>query len=218
MMCCVFALVPSRVRMNLRRLVSAGACGLALAFPAASVSATGQNLNSLTVGTMISNVGIGPTGAALLRPDSGPVQPSAWGDWPRWGDQRDGTYRNPVIPADYSELDMNPAVRFVVLHRIIEKVKQNLAKARGVCVQRGIVAEDKIHCNSKGIAKDARIIDRLSHELVEIQPLPGNHRHPRIGLRGQCERVHEPAKPVELLRLAQQPGALGRSDRGIAQG
>src|ERR1043165_6411621 len=28
-----------------------------------------------------------------------------WGDWPRWGDQGDGTYRNPVLPADYSDLD-----------------------------------------------------------------------------------------------------------------
>lgn len=28
-----------------------------------------------------------------------------WGDWPKWGDQGDGTYRNPVIPADYSDLD-----------------------------------------------------------------------------------------------------------------
>ena len=28
-----------------------------------------------------------------------------WGDWQRWGQQPDGTYRNPVIPADYSDLD-----------------------------------------------------------------------------------------------------------------
>ena len=31
--------------------------------------------------------------------------PGIWGDWPRWGDQGDGTYRNPVLPADYSDLD-----------------------------------------------------------------------------------------------------------------
>lgn len=31
--------------------------------------------------------------------------PSHWGDWPRWGDQGDGTYRNPVLPADYSDID-----------------------------------------------------------------------------------------------------------------
>ena len=31
--------------------------------------------------------------------------PGTWGDWPRWGDQGDGTYRNPVLPADYSDLD-----------------------------------------------------------------------------------------------------------------
>src|SRR2546426_2718551 len=31
--------------------------------------------------------------------------PSKWGDWPKWGDQGDGTYRNPVLPSDYSDLD-----------------------------------------------------------------------------------------------------------------
>ena len=28
-----------------------------------------------------------------------------WGDWPNWGDQGDGTYRNPVVPGDYSDID-----------------------------------------------------------------------------------------------------------------
>jgi beta-xylosidase len=28
-----------------------------------------------------------------------------WGDWQQWGELPDGTYRNPVIPADYSDLD-----------------------------------------------------------------------------------------------------------------
>jgi beta-xylosidase len=28
-----------------------------------------------------------------------------WGDWQRWGDQEDGTYRNPVLPGDYSDID-----------------------------------------------------------------------------------------------------------------
>jgi len=31
--------------------------------------------------------------------------PSKWGNWPKWGDQKDGTYRNPVLPGDYSDLD-----------------------------------------------------------------------------------------------------------------
>jgi beta-xylosidase len=31
--------------------------------------------------------------------------PPAWGDWQSWGDQGDGTYRNPVLPSDYSDLD-----------------------------------------------------------------------------------------------------------------
>lgn len=29
----------------------------------------------------------------------------AWGQWTRWGEQSDGTYLNPIIPADYSDLD-----------------------------------------------------------------------------------------------------------------
>ncbi|QEC78563.1 glycoside hydrolase family 43 protein [Mucilaginibacter ginsenosidivorax] len=28
-----------------------------------------------------------------------------WGNWLKWGDQRNGTYRNPVLPADYSDPD-----------------------------------------------------------------------------------------------------------------
>ena len=28
-----------------------------------------------------------------------------WGKWDRWGDLGNGTYLNPVIPADYSDLD-----------------------------------------------------------------------------------------------------------------
>jgi hypothetical protein len=28
-----------------------------------------------------------------------------WGNWLTWGDQHNGTYRNPVLPADYSDLD-----------------------------------------------------------------------------------------------------------------
>jgi beta-xylosidase len=31
--------------------------------------------------------------------------PRAWGDWPRWGDQGDGTYRNPVLPSDFADTD-----------------------------------------------------------------------------------------------------------------
>jgi beta-xylosidase len=40
------------------------------------------------------------------KPEVAPV-PAApvWGKWTRWGDQGDGTYRNPVLPADYSDLD-----------------------------------------------------------------------------------------------------------------
>lgn len=31
--------------------------------------------------------------------------PEHWGDWQAWGDMGDGTYRNPVLPSDYSDLD-----------------------------------------------------------------------------------------------------------------
>ena len=31
--------------------------------------------------------------------------PPKWGNWQTWGDQVDGIYRNPVLPADYSDLD-----------------------------------------------------------------------------------------------------------------
>ena len=29
----------------------------------------------------------------------------AWGDWQTWGDRHDGTYRNPIVPADFSDID-----------------------------------------------------------------------------------------------------------------
>ena len=28
-----------------------------------------------------------------------------WGNWPAWGDMNDGTYRNPILPADFSDID-----------------------------------------------------------------------------------------------------------------
>ena len=31
--------------------------------------------------------------------------PRHWGNWKVWGDMGDGTYRNPVLPSDYSDLD-----------------------------------------------------------------------------------------------------------------
>lgn len=39
--------------------------------------------------------------SALLADDPS----SRWGEWPKWGDQGDGTYRNPVLPSDYSDID-----------------------------------------------------------------------------------------------------------------
>jgi len=31
--------------------------------------------------------------------------PQNWGEWRNWGDRGDGTYANPIIPADYSDMD-----------------------------------------------------------------------------------------------------------------
>ena len=36
---------------------------------------------------------------------AGSAAESRWGDWPRWGDQGDGSYRNPILPSDYSDPD-----------------------------------------------------------------------------------------------------------------
>lgn len=35
----------------------------------------------------------------------GYAQSREWGTWTSWGDMGDGTYRNPVIPADFSDID-----------------------------------------------------------------------------------------------------------------
>lgn len=32
-------------------------------------------------------------------------RPSCWGDWQTWGQQTDGTYLNPVLPGDFSDID-----------------------------------------------------------------------------------------------------------------
>lgn len=34
-----------------------------------------------------------------------PQQTPTWGEWLQWGDLGDGTYRNPVLPSDYSDID-----------------------------------------------------------------------------------------------------------------
>jgi len=33
------------------------------------------------------------------------VESHPWGNWLKWGDQGDGTYLNPVVPSDYSDVD-----------------------------------------------------------------------------------------------------------------
>ena len=43
---------------------------------------------------------------ALVAAVPAQAQPAPqWGFWSTWGDQNDGTYRNPVMPADFSDLD-----------------------------------------------------------------------------------------------------------------
>lgn len=44
-------------------------------------------------------------GLLLLAKLLAAAAPPPWGNWPDWGDQGDGTYRNPVLPSDYSDLD-----------------------------------------------------------------------------------------------------------------
>lgn len=44
----------------------------------------------------------GSTRTATIAAETLPAQ---WGDWQAWGDQGDGTYRNPILPSDYSDLD-----------------------------------------------------------------------------------------------------------------
>lgn len=42
---------------------------------------------------------------AFLKVDAFAQKDTKWGEWTAWGDQGDGTYRNPVIPSDYSDID-----------------------------------------------------------------------------------------------------------------
>jgi len=41
----------------------------------------------------------------LVKTDGFAQGDYTWGNWPTWGDQGDGSYINPIIPADYSDLD-----------------------------------------------------------------------------------------------------------------
>ncbi|SDH30418.1 glycoside hydrolase family 43 protein [Mucilaginibacter sp. P25] len=62
---------------------------------------------------MLGNISFAPIIAglvsALLCFNKACCQPKQvaplWGNWTHWGDQLDGTYRNPVLPGDYSDVD-----------------------------------------------------------------------------------------------------------------
>lgn len=43
----------------------------------------------------------------MTPPEQAPaaVYSPAWGEWSGWGDMGDGSYRNPIIPSDYSDID-----------------------------------------------------------------------------------------------------------------
>jgi hypothetical protein len=44
-------------------------------------------------------------GSVLVSAVQAEMNPPTWGQWSAWGDQKDGTYCNPVLPADNSDLD-----------------------------------------------------------------------------------------------------------------
>ncbi len=53
----------------------------------------------LLMGVLVMSVSAGAEPPGLAEPVT------EWGRWERWGDQGDGTYRNPILPADYSDID-----------------------------------------------------------------------------------------------------------------
>jgi len=50
-------------------------------------------------------VAVSVSAAAVPPLEESVKQLGKWGDWQTWGDQGDGTYRNPVIPSEYSDID-----------------------------------------------------------------------------------------------------------------
>ena len=53
-----------------------------------------KSIKSISLGCLLGSAGSIPL-----------TSHAAWGDWRTWGDQGEGTYRNPVLPSDYSDLD-----------------------------------------------------------------------------------------------------------------
>jgi len=58
---------------------------------------------ALFLGLSLSILSVSATEHQLVSPDGGLA--GIWSNWPHWGDQGDGTYRNPVLPSDYSDID-----------------------------------------------------------------------------------------------------------------
>ena len=86
--------------LQMRALVLAGGMNLAVANQMKIFSHVSRlRLSTLLVGLLLSL-----PGQAQLADTNSPslVQ---WGAWQNWGDQGDGTYQNPVLPADFSDLD-----------------------------------------------------------------------------------------------------------------
>ena len=58
-----------------------------------------MHFNSMRLPQLLTHflVWIGSAHSLLSQP--------VWGNWTAWGDQRDGTYQNPILPGDYSDID-----------------------------------------------------------------------------------------------------------------
>lgn len=69
-----------------------------------------MTLTAATPGSMAALFAVLVLGLALTAdPPEAQAQghaPAGWGNWAQWGDLGNGSFRNPVLPADYSDLDL----------------------------------------------------------------------------------------------------------------
>ena len=101
--------------------------------------------------------------------------PSKWGDWPAWGDQSDGTYRNPVLPGDYSDLD---CIRVGSDYYAISSTFQY---SPGMVI---LHSKDLVNWTHPRPRRHRRHPDRPGDELGSHEPL----RHGRLGRRDSLSR------------------------------
>lgn len=67
--------------------------------------AVGQTFRYLRVRITQGIRGIWEWDVQTAKADALNMPPTAWGSWTTWGAQVDGTFRNPLLPADFSDLD-----------------------------------------------------------------------------------------------------------------